>query len=54
MTKKKIVFLATEIKKVPTKVKFKTKDGDTVSFDATKIKRISKEVSFYVDEKKKK
>lgn len=51
--KKKVSFWATETKKVPTEVKFKTKDGDTVSFNATKIIPIQKRVSFEVNKKKK-
>ena len=51
--KKKISFWATETKKVPTEVKFKTKEGDTVSFKATKIIPIQKKVSFTITKKKK-
>ena len=51
--KEKVSFIATENKKVPTEVKFKTKEGETISFKATKIVPVQKKVSFMVDKKKK-
>lgn len=50
--KKKISFWATENKKLPTEVKFKTKEGETVSFKATKIVPVQKKVTFEVKKKK--
>ena len=39
-------FDAHETKKLPTRVKFKTKDGDTVRFTAAKPTRVEKHVHF--------
>ena len=48
----KKVFWATKIERVPTKVKFRTKDGETVSFKATKIERVPTKVVFYTKKRK--
>jgi hypothetical protein len=45
-------FDAHETKKVPTQVKFKTKDGDTVRFKADKPTRVKKHVHFKTSDTK--
>ena len=43
---KTVTFKATKTKKVPKKVKFKTRDGKTVAFKATTSKKVPTKVSF--------
>lgn len=50
--KKRVSFWATKKVKVPTKVKFRTKDGKVVTFKATKIKRVPKKVGFSTKKRK--
>lgn len=48
MVRRKLVkFKAIRTEKKPVKVKFKTKDGRTVSFKATKVIKKKKPVRFY-------
>jgi len=49
---KKVSFKATRIKRIPTRVSFRTKSGRRVSFRATRIKRIPTRVSFYARKKR--
>lgn len=51
--KKKVSFWATTIKKVPVRVKFKTWEGEIVSFKATKAIRVPKKVVIFVKKKRK-
>jgi hypothetical protein len=44
---RRVSFWATKIKKVPTKVSFRTRSGRRVSFRATKLERVPKKVTFY-------
>ena len=50
--KKKVSFWATEVKKVPVRVRFRTYDGEIISFRATKAIRVPKKVTFYAKKKK--
>ena len=51
--RKKVTFWATGVKKVPVRVRFRTWDGEIVSFKATKATRVRKKVSFYTKKKRK-
>lgn len=50
-SKKKVSFWATEVKKVPVRVKFTTADGRKISFTGTKA--VSKDVRVKFSAKKK-
>lgn len=52
MAKKRVLFWATKVKKVPVRVNFRTWDGRRVSFRATKAIRVPKKVNFYARRKK--
>jgi len=53
MAKRRVSFLATKVKKIPIRVKFRTSDGKTISFRATKAVKIPKKVRFYARRKRK-
>ena len=54
MPKKKVNFIATKYKNRKTEVRFYTKSGERVAFDAVKKEPVKKRVEFFTEVKKRK